>query len=147
MGGVASSKSFAFGKLFLLFDKILKFWWPISYADLEWGGVANKSLFFRCAKMVLFCFSLSKASFRRLKQKSPLQSKRLLFVGVARFELTTSSSQTRRDTGLRYTPLYSRPKAQEFSVLKKESANIAIFYFLQKNINISPHGVFIAFVA
>jgi hypothetical protein len=26
------------------------------------------------------------------------------FVGVARFELTTSWSQTRRDTGLRYTP-------------------------------------------
>ncbi len=28
----------------------------------------------------------------------------LLFVGVARFELTTSWSQTKRDTGLRYTP-------------------------------------------
>ena len=27
-----------------------------------------------------------------------------LFVGVARFELTISWSQTKRDTGLRYTP-------------------------------------------
>jgi hypothetical protein len=28
----------------------------------------------------------------------------LLFVGAARFELTTSCSQSRRDTGLRYAP-------------------------------------------
>jgi hypothetical protein len=32
-----------------------------------------------------------------------------LFVGVARFELTISWSQTKRDTGLRYTPkIWSR---------------------------------------
>ena len=31
-------------------------------------------------------------------------------VGVARFELTASCSQSRRDTGLRYTPLTSRVK-------------------------------------
>ncbi len=29
-----------------------------------------------------------------------------VFVGVARFELTISWSQTKRDTGLRYTPNY-----------------------------------------
>ena len=28
----------------------------------------------------------------------------MVIVGVARFELTTSCSQSRRDTGLRYTP-------------------------------------------
>jgi hypothetical protein len=28
------------------------------------------------------------------------------FVGVARFELTASTSQTWRDTGLRYTPIF-----------------------------------------
>jgi hypothetical protein len=31
-----------------------------------------------------------------------------LFVGVARFELTTSTSQMWRDTGLRYTPNSSK---------------------------------------
>lgn len=35
---------------------------------------------------------------------------RLSKVGVAGFEPTTSSSQTRRDTGLRYTPKFQDVK-------------------------------------
>lgn len=39
------------------------------------------------------------------------------FVGVARFELTISWSQTKRDTGLRYTPnfLWRREGIKRFS--------------------------------
>jgi hypothetical protein len=37
-------------------------------------------------------------------KKAPLKTR--LSVGVARFELTTSWSQTKRDTGLRYTPIF-----------------------------------------
>ncbi len=39
------------------------------------------------------------------------------FVGVARFELTISWSQTKRDTGLRYTPriLMEREGIKRFS--------------------------------
>lgn len=36
--------------------------------------------------------------------KASQNTERLIVVGVAGFEPTTSSSQTRRDTGLRYTP-------------------------------------------
>lgn len=39
-----------------------------------------------------------------IKKKSRSQLERLLVVGAARFELTTSCSQSRRDTGLRYAP-------------------------------------------
>jgi hypothetical protein len=39
-----------------------------------------------------------------VKQKSLPFSQKAFKVGVAGFEPTTSSSQTRRDTGLRYTP-------------------------------------------
>jgi hypothetical protein len=38
------------------------------------------------------------------KKASHFHERLLMFVGVARFELTTSCSQSRRDTGLRYTP-------------------------------------------
>ena len=38
------------------------------------------------------------------KEKSRSKLERLLVVGAARFELTTSCSQSRRDTGLRYAP-------------------------------------------
>jgi hypothetical protein len=38
-----------------------------------------------------------------IKYKSP-SFQTSFYVGVARFELTTSWSQTKRDTGLRYTP-------------------------------------------
>jgi hypothetical protein len=50
-----------------------------------------------------------------VKEKAP--EIRGFFVGVARFELTTSSSQTRRDTGLRYTPNFLL-KAQEYPFSK-----------------------------
>ena len=40
----------------------------------------------------------------------PLLVKRGFIVGVARFELTISWSQTKRDTGLRYTPKISSRK-------------------------------------
>lgn len=50
-------------------------------------------------------------------------------VGVARFELTTSCSQSRRDTGLRYTP---GVRPQNF-----ENANIQLFRLRQKNIHFS----------
>jgi hypothetical protein len=41
----------------------------------------------------------------RLNNKALLaMQERLVFVGVAGFEPTTSCSQSRRDTGLRYTP-------------------------------------------
>jgi hypothetical protein len=43
--------------------------------------------------------------FHKTKKASKLGS---FFVGVARFELTTSWSQTKRDTGLRYTPNFKR---------------------------------------
>jgi hypothetical protein len=45
-------------------------------------------------------------SFRHLENNKALLAtqERLSFVGVAGFEPTTSCSQSRRDTGLRYTP-------------------------------------------
>ncbi len=53
----------------------------------------------------LLLYSERVNSFSIYQQKSPsLREELLLFVGVARFELTTSCSQSRRDTGLRYTP-------------------------------------------
>jgi hypothetical protein len=54
-----------------------------------------------------------------IKKKSPPHVRGFLSVGVARFELTTSTSQMWRDTGLRYTP----------DILKFffESANIRLF--------------------
>ncbi len=46
---------------------------------------------------------------RRIKNRKPLilliEALFKYFVGVAGFEPTTSWSQTRRDTGLRYTPI------------------------------------------
>ncbi len=65
-----------------------------------------------------------KQDFNGAKQKNLPLSERFLIVGVARFELTTSCSQSRRDTGLRYTPLCAS------SIF--ESANIRLFYLLQK---------------
>ena len=40
------------------------------------------------------------------KESFPVSGKLFLKVGAARFELTTSWSQTKRDTGLRYAPKY-----------------------------------------
>ena len=46
-----------------------------------------------------------------------------LIVGVARFELTTSWSQTKRDTGLRYTPnIFRRRK----DIQTYQSTNLVI---------------------
>jgi hypothetical protein len=42
-------------------------------------------------------------NFPQTKKALQMQS---LYVGAARFELTTSWSQTRRDTGLRYAPSF-----------------------------------------
>ena len=42
--------------------------------------------------------------FQENTKKSALLAFFLFYVGVARFELAASWSQTRRDTGLRYTP-------------------------------------------
>jgi hypothetical protein len=66
------------------------------------------------------CLGRGDGSLVDLKQKKPfIYMKSFGFVGVARFELTASTSQTWRDTGLRYTPLCA------FS--KFESANIQLF--------------------
>ena len=49
---------------------------------------------------------LSYRTIFHLNQKNPTASgRRIFFVGVAGFEPTTFCSQSRRDTGLRYTPM------------------------------------------
>jgi hypothetical protein len=50
--------------------------------------------------------------------------KALMFVGVARFELATSCSQSRRDNRATLHP----------ELLKNESANIVLFYHYEKEI-------------
>ena len=67
------------------------------------GGVQKKSLS-RFAQNVLFVFLLMPASSQRQKQKARHCVQGFSFVGVAGFEPTTSSSRTKRATGLRYTP-------------------------------------------
>jgi hypothetical protein len=62
---------------------------------------------FGCAKAGFVSISQFKPVARRSwKNKKPFQLKLegFLCVGVAGFEPTTSCSQSRRDTGLRYTP-------------------------------------------
>jgi hypothetical protein len=63
---------------------------------------------FSAEKLGFFVFisRFKPAAWRSLKTKKPfqLQLERFSIVGVAGFEPTTSCSQSRRDTGLRYTP-------------------------------------------
>lgn len=50
-------------------------------------------------------------------------------VGVARFELTTSWSQTKRDTGLRYTPnIWEREYQRNISNFDSQPKNIHYFF-------------------
>ena len=57
-----------------------------------------------------------------------------LSVGVARFELTTSCSQSRRDTGLRYTPrkisLFSNMSKFPFPVCKDKNFFLLCKFFV-----------------
>lgn len=52
----------------------------------------------------MFCFSQRFGIIRNEKALYLYKAFTGFFVGVARFELTTSTSQMWRDTGLRYTP-------------------------------------------
>ncbi|MDF2453833.1 MAG: hypothetical protein K0S26_3337 [Bacteroidota bacterium] len=73
----------------------------------EWKRYKYQKPFLLRKKKGFFVFPLTKEGFDALKQKSPsLRERLLIFVGVARFELTTSTSQMWRDTGLRYTPSF-----------------------------------------
>jgi hypothetical protein len=72
------------------------------------GGVQILKAFFCCAKnKAFFVPPLKRASSFSLQNKKSLSLRERLSVsvGVARFELTTSTSQMWRDTGLRYTPM------------------------------------------
>lgn len=71
--------------------------------------------------------------------------RRLLNVGVAGFEPTTSSSQTRRDTGLRYTPNNIALKFRT-NVLIAGANMLGLFieskyYFHQKRKKVIPSGI------
>ena len=44
-------------------------------------------------------------------------------VGAARFELTTSWSQTKRDTGLRYAPILFKERKDTFNAFKIASVS------------------------
>jgi hypothetical protein len=74
-------------------------------ADLESGALQIQSLFCYRKKWSFLLFRSKEKTLFRFPTKKPFTIvKGFLFVGVARFELTTSCSQSRRDTGLRYTP-------------------------------------------
>jgi hypothetical protein len=78
----------------------------ISSADLWRGALRIEKAFFANAKKMFFYFFALQSKLCALQNKKTFhfRERLFLFVGVARFELTTSCSQSRRDTGLRYTP-------------------------------------------
>ncbi len=69
--------------------------WQISFADPEGESLKQKALPLRGP--VFFQNPLREQARTRLYEKSPGKYQGFLFVGMARFELATSWSQTRRD--------------------------------------------------
>jgi len=76
-------------------------------ADLDKKSLQIKSHFFALQKHVFLFSYIVKAQLSLcVETKKAIHFvKDFLFVGAARFELTTSCSQSRRDTGLRYAPI------------------------------------------
>jgi hypothetical protein len=64
-----------------------------------------------------------------IKKACTLMQASRIFVGVARFELTTSWSQTKRDTGLRYTPnIFGSANINEKFLISIPSPKIFIIF-------------------
>ncbi len=76
----------------------------INFVDPESGGIQPKSLFLATLVDFSDLASICKQVCILLNQKTLHFVQGFLVVGVAGFEPTTSSSRTKRATGLRYTP-------------------------------------------
>ena len=78
-------------------------------------GVSKRKAFLALLEMFFLFFYLCLQAVNAKKQKARHCVQGFSFVGVAGFEPTTSSSRTKRATGLRYTPiLIAESAAQNF---------------------------------
>jgi hypothetical protein len=76
------------------------------YCDPGWIRTNDRLL----RRQVLYPAELQdQFELQRCATKKGQRSLTISFVGAARFELTTSCSQSRRDTGLRYAPKFLVP--------------------------------------